>query len=606
MEQARYKAKKSILGRRFKAAKSVASQHPAASFASFASQMALSPASFLIEDFGGVNDHCSHARTAALMEQIDAGISPKALVDSIPADTCKEHMQAIVAMLSISRTLLHFIQRCTVTPPSSASDPATVYDEHFQSVVNALALDPETLSERRWMSNPPADATAGGGGPSSSNLTRVTHSLADPGYADQNKVHGQSISVADDFWDASDQQLRIEVDNRSVAARAKQLAKRVDLRQNQPRITKRAVLLAELNLDPTLSEGLGALETLQAAFRSLLTGVAGLTDVASGPCSCRMYEAGERGDGSIVTYNFALCCTFDDRARAEAYKVHPRYTLAREQLLAPLLRRTPEQSICILDCLDFMESGQCSTSLSSLPGDTFAEVMSELAAAVQRNHDEAAKRMREEAKESQPLLNPQHQVSNNHTSARKLKHQPLSEAELQTKALDALGGPDEVNDFMATHRIPKNKQSLKELETAVACMAGRRRVVGLGVRNKFNDFVGIVEVMQRYRFDIHVQRKGLEALAAKVRALVEAHGEEADFGEAEGGGGDAPTRQIISTIVSSMRDFKKHKGIQRHGSHALNGLLQMSGIVTIVSAGGVAAILDAMDLMRKFDTVIAY
>ena len=152
MEQARYKAKKSILGRRFKAAKSVASQHPAASFASFASQMALSPASFLIEDFGGVNDHCSHARTAALMEQIDAGISPKALVDSIPADTCKEHMQAIVAMLSISRTLLHFIQRCTVTPPSSASDPATVYDEHFQSVVNALALDPETLSERRWTS----------------------------------------------------------------------------------------------------------------------------------------------------------------------------------------------------------------------------------------------------------------------------------------------------------------------------------------------------------------------------------------------------------------------------------------------------------------------
>ena len=230
----------------------------------------------------------------------------------------------------------------------------------------------------------------------------------------------------------------IKVDTRTTAEQHEHMVTRVDLRQNQPRITKRFVLLAELREDRADD----ALRMVGESFRTLVEDVPGLTDVATGSCNCSMYEVGDNeSKRSLVTYNFGVCCTFDDRVRAERYKTHTRHALAREQLLVPLLRRSPEQSICILDCLDFLEVGQSAVALSTLSPADFADVMFELAAAVQRNHDEVQKKIRED-------ITTEKQSEEKAQSSPKLKQQPQqTEKEIQNKVMDALGGSGEIDDF---------------------------------------------------------------------------------------------------------------------------------------------------------------
>ena len=590
MDAARYKAKKAILARRLKAARSLVPGNQAASFALFLSQLGLSPPSFILDDFHCVRESCSHAKIASHLEAIDEAVSPATILHSLPPEDALDHISCLMGMLKMTRMLMRFIQRFMSKPLTSCTDIKAAFKGYFNVVVDTVALDPAALARRRPKAKEPSKP--------GENMARVTHSLLD-----------EHCGVGE-FWDAMDSrspgvpsrggktvvQRSITVDTRSQMEQQEQLATRMDLRQNQPRVTKRFVLLAELHNDRSDE----AIEAIRAAFPALLQDVPGLTDVATGSCSCCMYETGESGDnGALVTYNFGVCCTFDDRGRAERYKAHPRHALAREQLLLPLLKRSPEESICILDCLDFLEVGQGGATLSTLPHSDFADVMSELVAAVQRNHDEVESKVREETA-AEIKSGRKAQVGP------RLRHQPQTEEEIQSKVLEALGGVGEIDDFMATHRVPKDRKALAELAQRVTVQATQRRSVGLELRSgPLHDVVGVANVMQRHRYDVHVQRKGCEALSSRVRAITEAARREMDVEDhPEGPSEDtADTRQIISAVVSSMRDFKRHKGIQRFGCRALSSLLETGSLVAIVSAGGVPAVLNSMQLMPGSEEV---
>jgi hypothetical protein len=586
MEAARFKAKKAILARRLKAARSLAPGNPSASFALFLSQLGLSPPSFILDDFDCVTKTCPHMTLASLLENLDAAPSPETILHSLPPEDALAHISCLVGTLKVSRMLLRFIQRFMAKPSASLADPAAAFEEYFRIVVDALALDPAALAKKRPK---PENTTA-------ATLTRTTHSLADQGRDANEFSDAMDGSAVDEHLRGAPQRM-IKVDTRTTAEQHEHMVTRVDLRQNQPRITKRFVLLAELREDRADD----ALRMVGESFRTLVEDVPGLTDVATGSCNCSMYEVGDNeSKRSLVTYNFGVCCTFDDRVRAERYKTHTRHALAREQLLVPLLRRSPEQSICILDCLDFLEVGQSAVALSTLSPADFADVMFELAAAVQRNHDEVQKKIRED-------ITTEKQSEEKAQSSPKLKQQPQqTEKEIQNKVMDALGGSGEIDDFTATHRVPKNREALGELAESAVAHTGQRRMVRLGLRSgPLHDLVGIADVMQKHRYDVHVQRKGCEALGTRVRALIEAGGGQIEFGSPEGSNDDAETRKIISSLVSSMCDFKNHKGIQRFGCQALSSLLEIGCLIAIVSAGGIPAVLNAMQLMLGSEEVQA-
>lgn len=110
-------------------------------------------------------------------------------------------------------------------------------------------------------------------------------------------------------------------------------------------------------------------------------------------------------------------------------------------------------------------------------------------------------------------------------------------------------------------------------------------------------------VMHAHRFDVHVQRRGVEMLAKRLtRRKRNSGGDQGDedwspeVGEAN--------RAVIDALLTPMQDFPLNQGLQRWGCVGLAALLDArsrhdSGVVSaIVASGGVPALLSAMELMQ--------